>query len=239
MFLTSAMHHDLGDVFAVGDTMSWNVVLIDGRATVWPEHALADVMVTIRPRARWALHGAIADTGGIQACWRGPEPPGTPLALSAGLAADVWNPPFPAGITGMLRRIRTVAYARREHDDVLPSGPWVLQDIERTPRWIRTAKPDDALSLVREDGLLITSRSQPARSFRGTDRVQARGCLSECRTREVNSLAPVSVGLIAARPRGSSGRGGWCVGGTSSRSARPHGRWSRQPVASAEPRVAE
>ncbi len=59
-------------------------------------------------------------------------------------------------ITGVVRRIRTVAYARTKRDGVLvPSGPWVLQDIERTPRWLRTAKPDDPPDLVREDGLLI------------------------------------------------------------------------------------
>ena len=68
MFLWSAMHHDMADVFAVGDTRSWDVELIDGRAAGWPEHVLADVIVTIRPRPDWALHGAIADTGRLQAC---------------------------------------------------------------------------------------------------------------------------------------------------------------------------
>jgi hypothetical protein len=150
------MHHDMGDLFAVGDTMSWNVELIDGRAAGWPEHVLADVMVTIRPRPRWALHGAIAAAGGIQACWRGPELPGTMLALSAGLVAAVWNPPFRASVTGAVRRIRTVAYARAKRDGVLlPSGPWVLEDVERTPRWLTTAKPGDDPSAVREDGLLV------------------------------------------------------------------------------------
>jgi hypothetical protein len=150
------MHHDIGDLFAVGDAMSWNVELIDGRTAGWPEHVLADVMATIRPRPKWALRGAIADTGRIQACWRGPEPPGTTLALSAGLVADVWNPPFPANVAGVVRRIRTVAYARAERDGVLlPFGPWVLEDIERTPRWLATAKQGDDPRVVREDGLLI------------------------------------------------------------------------------------
>jgi hypothetical protein len=55
VFLSSSMHHDIGDLFAVGDTMSWNVELIDGHAAGWPGHVLADVMVTIRPRPgqRW------------------------------------------------------------------------------------------------------------------------------------------------------------------------------------------
>jgi hypothetical protein len=142
--------------FAVGDTMSWDVELIDGRTAGWPEYVLADVMVTIRPRPGWALRGAIADAGGIQACWRGPEPPGTVLPLSAGLVADVWNPPFRANVTGVVRRIRTVAYARSERDGVLlPSGPWVLEEVERTPRWLATAKPGDDPTVVREDGLLI------------------------------------------------------------------------------------
>jgi hypothetical protein len=156
VFLSNSMHHDIGDLFAVGDTMSWNVELIDGHAAGWPGHVLADVMVTIRARPGWARHGAITDAGGIQAGWRGPEPPGTTLALSAGLVADVWNPPLRASITGVVRRVRTVAYARRQHDgSVLPSGPWVLEDIERAPRWLETAKPDDSPSVVREDGLLI------------------------------------------------------------------------------------
>ncbi len=150
------MHHDLGDLFAVGDTMSWDVELIDGRAAGWPEHVLADVMVTIRPRPCWALRGAIADAGGIQACWAGPEPPGTMLALSAGLVADVWNPPFRANVTGMVHRIRTVAYTRSDSDGVLlASGAWVLEDVERTPRWLATAKPGDDPTAVRQDGLLI------------------------------------------------------------------------------------
>lgn len=150
------MHHDIGDLFAVGDTMSWNVELIDGHAAGWPEHVLADMMVTIRSRPDWALSGAIADAGGIQACWRGPERPGTALALSAGLAADVWNPPFPANVSGVVRRIRTVAYALADRERVLlPSGPWVLEDVERTPRWLVTAKPGDDPSVVREDGLLV------------------------------------------------------------------------------------
>jgi hypothetical protein len=150
------MHHDIGALFAVGDTMSWNVELIDGRAAGWPEHVLADVTVTIRPRPGWALRGAIADAGEIQACWRGPEPPGTMLPLSAGLVADVWNPPFRASVTGIVRRIRTVAYARTDRDGVLlPSGPWVLDDVERTPRRLATAKPGDDPTAVREDCLLI------------------------------------------------------------------------------------
>jgi hypothetical protein len=156
VFLSSSMHHDIGDLFAVGDTKSWNVELIDGLRAGWPEHVLADVMVTIRPRPDWALHGAIADTGRIQACWRRPEPPGTTLALSAGLVADLWNPPFPATVHGVVRRIRTVASARTNRDGVLqPFGQWALEDIERTPRWLATAKPGDDPEVVREDGLLI------------------------------------------------------------------------------------
>ncbi len=150
------MHHDIGNLFAVGDTMAWNVELIDGLAAGWPEHILADVLVRISRRPDWALHGAIADIGRIQACWRGPEPPGTTLALSAGLVADVWNPPFPATVRGVVRRIRTVAYARAERDSVLlPFGPWALEDVERTPRWLATAQPGDDPGVVREDGLLI------------------------------------------------------------------------------------
>jgi hypothetical protein len=77
-------------------------------------------------------------------------------ALSAGLVADVWNPPLRASITGVVTRVRTVAYARVERDGVLlPSGPWVLEDVERTPRWLVTAKPADDPSVIREDGLLI------------------------------------------------------------------------------------
>lgn len=150
------MHHDMGDLFAVGDTKSWNAELIDGGVAGWPDHVLADVMVTIRPRPSSAHRGAIADTGKIQAYWRGPEPPGTVLALNAGLVAEVWNPPFRSTVIGVVRRIRTVAYAHTERDGVLrPSGPWVLEDIERTPRWLATAKPNDDPRTVHEDGLLI------------------------------------------------------------------------------------
>jgi hypothetical protein len=156
VFLWGSMHHDIGDLFAVGDMMSWDVELIDGCAAGWPEHVLADVMVTIRPRPSWAHRGAIAEAGGIRACWRCREPPGTTLPLRAGLVADVWNPPFRANVTGVVRRIRTLAYARTERDGVLvASGPWVLKDIERTPRWLATAKPGEDPSLVRDVGLLV------------------------------------------------------------------------------------
>lgn len=126
VFLCSAMHHDVGDLFAVGDTMSWDVVLIDALAAGWPEHVLVDVMATIHPRPRWAHRAAIADAAGIRACWRGSEPPGTTLALGAGLVADVWNPPFRSRITGAVRRIRTVAQARS-------NAPWILDDVEQAP----------------------------------------------------------------------------------------------------------
>ncbi len=43
VFLSSSMHHDIGELFAVGDTMTWDVELIDGHAAGWPEHVLADV----------------------------------------------------------------------------------------------------------------------------------------------------------------------------------------------------
>ena len=137
VFLGSAMHHDVGDLFAVGDAMWWNVVLIDARAAGWPEHAVVDVMATIHPRPRWAHRGAIADAAGIRACWRGSEPPGTTLALGAGLLADVWNPPFQARVSGTVRRIRAVAQAA--------DAPWILDgDVECAPR-----------RLERDGGLLI------------------------------------------------------------------------------------
>jgi hypothetical protein len=86
----------------------------------------------------------------------GPEPPGTTLALSAGLVADVWNPPFQTRVTGVVDRIRMVARARTERDGAAgPVGPWVLEDVERTPRWLRTLKPEDPLDMVREDGRMI------------------------------------------------------------------------------------
>lgn len=63
---------------------------------------------------------------------------------------------FPATVTGAVSRIRTVAYARAEQDGVLrPFGRWVLEDIERTPRWLPTARPGEDSGVVRADGLLI------------------------------------------------------------------------------------
>jgi hypothetical protein len=157
VFLSSAMHHDLGDLFAVGDTRSWDVELIDGQAAGWPEQVLAAVMVTIGAAPSFAHRGAIADAGDLRACWQGPEPPGSTLALRAGLVADVWNPPFRAQVSGLVHRIRTVAYGRVDREGVLvPAGPWVLEDVQRTPRWLRTAQHADPLDAICEDGLLIT-----------------------------------------------------------------------------------
>jgi hypothetical protein len=150
------MHNDLSDLFSIGDTRSWDVELVDGRTAGWPDHVLADVTVTIRSRPRWAIDGTIADTGVIKACWRGSEPPGTVLPLHAGLVADVWNPMFRANVTGVIQRIRTVAYRYTEREGSLwPTGPWVLEDIDRTPRCLGTAKPRADPNDVFVDGLLI------------------------------------------------------------------------------------
>jgi hypothetical protein len=128
------MHHDLGDLFAVGDPRSWDVELIDGQAAGWPQQVLADVMVTIGAAPSFAQCGAIADAGGLRACRQGPEPPGSTLALHAGLVADVWNPPFRAQVSGVVHRIRTVAYSRADRGGVVvPAGPRVLEDVQRTP----------------------------------------------------------------------------------------------------------
>lgn len=96
----------------------------------------------------------------LAACGRAgwaPQPPGSTLALHAGLVADVWNPPFRAQVSGVVRRIRTVAYGRADRGGVLvPAGPWVLEDVQRTPRWLPTAQPADPLDAICEDGLLMT-----------------------------------------------------------------------------------
>jgi hypothetical protein len=157
VFLSSTMHHDVGDLFSVGDRMAWDVELIDGRAAGWPWYVLVDVMARIHARPAWALSGALAEANGLRACWRGPERPGTELALSAGLVADLWNPLFHANVAGVVRRIRTVAYAHAQRDDGvwMPFGPRVLEDVEATARWLKTAHTIEDMSNVHEDGLLI------------------------------------------------------------------------------------
>ncbi len=49
VFVSRAMHEDIGQLFAVGDTASWDVGLVDGEADGWPAEALINSTVVIGP----------------------------------------------------------------------------------------------------------------------------------------------------------------------------------------------
>jgi hypothetical protein len=146
VFLDRTMHEDVGVLFGVGETVSWDVVLVDGEAEGWPRDPLVETDVRIDDRPDFALHGSMASTPELAACWRGKEPIGTSFRIRAGLYADLFNPPFRSTVTGSVTRIETVR--RRMTQDprgvVYPVGPWQLTDVPRSPRWLSRRAIDPA-----------------------------------------------------------------------------------------------
>ena len=155
VFLWRAMHEDMGRLFAIGAVVSWDVLLIDGRAEGWPDDVLIDTQVVIEERPTFARHGSLARTPELSACWSGEEPVGSQLHIRAGLVADLFNPPFLSTVTGVVQRIQIVArrMTADTHEMWNPSGDWQLADVRESPRWL--APIGRRPSAEREVGFLV------------------------------------------------------------------------------------
>jgi hypothetical protein len=155
VFLWRAMHEDMGRLFAIGAVVSWDVLLVDGRAEGWPDDVLVDTQVAIEPRPTFARHGSLGRTPQLSACWSGDEPVGSELRIRAGLRADLFNPPFLSTVTGVVRRIQIVT--RRMTADTQgmwsPSGDWQRADVRESPRWLAPIGRTPAAE--REVGFLV------------------------------------------------------------------------------------
>jgi hypothetical protein len=180
VFLWRKMHEDQGHLFAIGADVSWDVLLVDGAAEGWPGDVLVDTEVVIEQRPAFALHGSLARTPQLSACWRGADPVGSRFDLRAGLLADLFNPPFLSTVTGVVQRIQIVTrrMARDHHGVWNPSGRWQLADVQESPRWLALAGPDPGA--WQEIGFLVALdvRSDELRPFpdrpTATDHLPAR-----------------------------------------------------------------
>jgi hypothetical protein len=133
----------------------------------WPGDVLVDTEVFIAQRPAFALHGSLARTPQLSACWRGEDPVGSRFSLRAGLPADLFNPPFLSTVTGVVQRIQIVTRRMaRDHPGVWsPSGRWQLADVRESPRWLAPAGPNPGT--WQEIGFLVALdvRSDELRPF--------------------------------------------------------------------------
>lgn len=140
------MHEDMGVLFGVGETVSWDVILVNGEAEGWPGDRLVETEVRIGDRPDFALHGLLASTPELAACWRGNDAVGSEFRIRAGLAVDLFNPPFRSTVTGLVTRIQTARRPMAQDPRGVwnPVGPWQLTDVPRTPRWLARRPVDRA-----------------------------------------------------------------------------------------------
>jgi hypothetical protein len=120
VFLERTIHEDTGTLFAVGEAVSWDVILVDGEAQGWPRDSLVDTDVRIDARPAFALRGSLARAPDLAACWRGAGPIGSELRIRAGLRADLFNPPFRSTVTGRVTRIQIIRCGMAQE----PGGAW-------------------------------------------------------------------------------------------------------------------
>lgn len=154
VFVVREMYEDMGRLFALGDVVSWDVILVDGGAAGWPSDVLIDATVRIEQRPESAVRERLARTPDLALCWRGEDPVGSGFQIQAGMVADCWNPPFRSAVSGVVRRIEVVTRdtAQGERGVWSPTGPWVRRDVGQSPRWL--ARWDNPAA-IREDGLLV------------------------------------------------------------------------------------
>jgi hypothetical protein len=161
------MHEDMGHLFSIGSIVSWDVRLVDGAAQGWPGDVLVDTEVVIEERPPFALHGSLARTPQLSACWRGDDRVGSRFDIRAGLQADFFNPPFLSTVTGLVQRIQIVT--RRMVQDQRgvwnSSGRWQLAHVRESPRWLAPTGPDPGV--WQEVGFLVALdvRSDEIRPF--------------------------------------------------------------------------
>ena len=102
------MYDDTPVPLAVGDDISWNVMLVDGEAEGWPANVLVDTTVQIDEPPPGARSGAIARTPQLCARWSGFSPVGSRFRMRAGLVADWLNPSYQSTVAGKIARLHIV-----------------------------------------------------------------------------------------------------------------------------------
>jgi hypothetical protein len=165
------MHEDIGHLFSIGAVVSWDVVLVDGAAEGWPGDVLVATEAVIEERPAFALHGSLARTPRLSACWRGEDPVGSRFDIRAGLLVDLFNPPFRSTATGVVQRIQIVTrrMVRDQRGVWNPSGTWQLADVRESPRWLAPIAPilacgrRSVFSLRWTSGLTRSGRSPSGR----------------------------------------------------------------------------
>jgi hypothetical protein len=83
VFVLAEMHLDEGSPFSVGEIASWPVELRDGLDTGCPRNELRDVSATLKASDASSVAGSLAVMPGLSVWWRGPQPPGCTLTMSA------------------------------------------------------------------------------------------------------------------------------------------------------------
>lgn len=115
VFLWRFMYNDTPVSLAVGDEISWNVMLVDGEAEGWPANVLVDTTVQIDDPPPGAPGAAIARTPQLCARWGGSCPVGSRFRMRAGLAADWLNPSYQSTVAGKIARLH-IAWVPSDSD---------------------------------------------------------------------------------------------------------------------------
>jgi hypothetical protein len=154
VFVLAEMHLDEGSPFSVGEIASWPVELRDGLDTGCPRNELRDVSATLKASDASSVAGSLAVMPGLSVWWRGPQPPGCTLTMSALLVVDISQPP-PTTINGTVRRIRIASSPSRLNDRGvwMPTGQWTLADTQTASKRFRRDYENPGAD--REIGLLV------------------------------------------------------------------------------------
>lgn len=99
------MHEDAGREVHLNQTVTWDVLMVDGAANGWPTELLVETDVEIVAVDDVARPSLLARTPGLVVCWRGASPAGSHFRIKAGLVADFLNPPISTPVQGIVRSI--------------------------------------------------------------------------------------------------------------------------------------
>jgi hypothetical protein len=99
------MHEDAGLPVHLNQTVTWDVLMVDGAANGWPTELLVETDVEIIALDDAARPSLLARTPGLAVCWGGASPAESHFRISAGLVADFFNPPISTPVEGIVRSI--------------------------------------------------------------------------------------------------------------------------------------
>jgi len=173
VFVANWQQESGGQPFAVGDAITWPLVLMDGRREGWPEDLLVDARFALSAYPEWSPWPvSIATAGQLSASWDGPEPLGSELELYALLLAELHSRPA-VETSGTVNRIRVLTQRfERQPDGVFFASwhDWTIEDLDRAPEWFD--REDDvgpkikkgfnsAVPIREQTGLLVDLDTDP------------------------------------------------------------------------------